>query len=355
MTTRLATATDAVRPALKGRLMMSGPPGSGKTRSALIVATTLLDDEPVNPDGSRRILVVDTEKESALTYADDFTFRHLRWAAPFSPVELAENIRAAGADYDVIVVDSLTHFWRMDGGTLDIANGQFSGWKEARPAQTDLVEAILETDAHVILCVRSKMAHEQVNEGGRWVVKKLGVQAIQDDDLEYEMNVSVALDMGHTISVSKSRTVALPVGRDFKPNHAADMAAIYRDWLRAGEAPAPSDTVKALVDRMNALEPEAFRKATKAAFVAQLGRPDHLRETQVDDAETFVDDAETEMAAAAGHKDETDTDGTDTPEDVETPPADDETPVAKARRAVGAKKQTAAEAEARLADAQAAS
>jgi hypothetical protein len=269
--------------------MLSGPPGSGKTRTALMIAEVLAEGGPQ--------LVIDTERESALTYADDFTFDHLPWRAPYDPRELTKVIAEAGDQYAVVTIDSGSHFWRASGGTLDIANGKFTGWAEARPAQEDLIEAILAADAHVIFCTRSKVKHEQVEEKGKYVVKKLGMAPIQDDDLEYEVNVSVSLDMGHTLAIAKSRTVALPVGREFKPGHAVEMAELYRDWLRGGEPPAPREVVDALVARMNAL-PEADRRAAKQEFVATIGRPDHLSESKVADAEALVSCHEAKAAAA---------------------------------------------------------
>lgn len=279
---RLANARPAVRPALKSRALLSGPPGSGKTRTALIIATTLVADldDP-------KILVVDTEKESALTYADDFTFDHLRWNAPFDPRELGRELVAAGKQYDAVITDSLSHFWRGEGGVLDIAGGKYTGWADARPAHADLVEGILGCDAHVILCVRSKVAHEQVNEGGKWVVKKLGMQPITDDDLEYEINVALSIDMDHSLTVSKSRTTEVPVGRVFKSGHAEDFAVLYRDWLAGGEPPADGDVVAALVARIEAL-PEDARKAAKQEFVAALGKPTQLSASKVDTADALV-------------------------------------------------------------------
>lgn len=286
---RLANARKAIRPALKGRMMLAGPPGSGKTRSALMIgetlAATLDEDGKVTDPG--RVLVIDTERESALTYADDFTFEHLTWDPPFDPRELTTVLGEAGASYDVVIVDSLTHFWQATGGTLDIANGKFTGWKEARPAQEDLVRAILSADAHVLVCVRSKMKHEQVVEDGKHKVHKLGMGPIQDADLEYEVNVSVSIDMGHTLAIAKSRTTALPVGREFKPGHAVDLAVLYRDWLKGGEPPADRAVIDALVTRLNAL-PDAARASAKQEFVAMLGRPEHLTESQVTDAEALV-------------------------------------------------------------------
>jgi len=278
---RLANARTAVRPALKARMMLSGPAGAGKTRTALIMAERLTH--------GGKVLVIDTEKESALTYADDFEFQHLAWDPPFDPRELATVLLEAGDSYDAVIVDSLSHFWRGSGGTLDIADGKFTGWKAARPAQDDLVAGILDAKAHVILCGRAKIDHVQELENGKHVVRKLGMATIQDDTLEYELNVACEIDMEHQLTVSKSRCTTVPVGRTFAPGHAEDFADLYRDWLAGGEPPAPQDKVDALVTAMNDLPAEA-RKACKQEFVARFGRPDHLPESRLAEAEAFVRD-----------------------------------------------------------------
>lgn len=238
---RLALAKPAVRPSLKARLMLSGPAGSGNTYSALEIATEL----------GRDILVIDTERESALTYADDFAFTHLPWHAPYDPRELGQTLAEAGDQHDVIVVDSFAHFWTGSGGTLDIADGKFGGWKTARPAQVDVVDGILGCSAHVIICVRSKIEYvqEEVVQDGRkkQTVKKLGMAPQQDATLEYELNLAAEIDIEHRIAVSKSRTVQIPVGRMFQPGHARDLGKAYGDWLMSGEAFADL-TVRAAVD-----------------------------------------------------------------------------------------------------------
>lgn len=295
---RIENARPAVRPALKARALLSGPPGAGKTRSALIVASLLAGD-----DG--KVLVIDTEKESALTYADDFTFDHLPWDAPYGPRELGKALAEAGDAYDVVVVDSLTHFWRGTGGTLDIAGGKFTGWKDARPAQIDMVEGLLRCGAHFIGCARSKVEHVQEKEGGKHVVRKLGMAVVQDDDLEYELNVALELDMDHSMTVSKSRTTAVPVGRTFTAGHAEDFAVAYRDWLIGGEPPAPQDVVDGFMARMNALD-EGPRKSCKQEFVASLGKPLTLPLPKVPDAEALISRFEAAQADESPDDDPTD-------------------------------------------------
>lgn len=278
-TSRLAQARAAVRPALKARLMISGPTGAGKTWTALKIAEVLAE--------GGKILVIDTEKESALTYADNFTFVHLPWLPPFEPRELARTMAEAGHEYAVVIVDSTSHFWRKEGGTLDIAGGKFTGWKDARPAQEDLVQALLDCHAHVILCTRSKMEHVQEEINGRHVVRKVGMAPQQDDDLEYELNISIEMDMDHRATVAKSRADAVQVGRSFTAGHEVELAALYADWLKGGEPPAGQPVVDDLVARMNALPP-AERVACKTEFVEAFGRPDGLRESRVPDAESLV-------------------------------------------------------------------
>lgn len=287
---RLTLARAAIRPAMWGRVMLAGPSGAGKTWTSLVIADTLHDPEE-NP--TKRTLVIDTEKESALTYADVFDFEHLPWKAPFDPRELADTLldRNLGAEYDVVIVDSFSHFWSGSGGVLDTADGRFGGWKDARPMQVDVVEAILNCDAHVIVCVREKQEFAQTTDtNGKHRVEKLGMAPVQDSTFEYEVNVSLAVDMTHILHVSKSRTAAVPVGTQYKPGHAADFAVHYRDWLRAGEPVAGKDVTDALIERFKAIHDESERIKVKRVFLDCFGRPEFLLVSKVAEAEEWIDD-----------------------------------------------------------------
>lgn len=284
MPSRLDLVRPAIRPSLKARMMISAPSGAGKTRTALMIAAEVGGD----------VLVIDTEKESALTYADDFTFNHLAWRAPYDPLELAELLAdPVGYENGVVIVDSLTHFWRGEGGTLSIADGKFTGWKEARPVQDALVKAILSCPAHVILCVRSDMAYEQTEDAnGKKHVDRVGMKPQQDGDLVYELNVGLDMDMQHNIVVTKTRTTVLPINRTFRAGRAnvAELARTYAEWLAGGEPLLGKDEIDALVELFNALPGKEDKIIAKRAFVAQFGRPEMLRASQLDDAERWIRD-----------------------------------------------------------------
>lgn len=280
MTSRLDSITTAVRPAMLGRLMIAGPPGAGKTWTGLSIARTLADDD------MGQVLCIDTEHGAALAYADAFPgFAHLIWRAPYSPVELASTIRSIGAKYRVIMIDSLSHFWRGEGGTLDLSSGKFTGWKEARPAQDGLVEAINGAACHTIVCVRSKIGYLVTEEaGGKQKIAKQGMSPIQDDLLEYELNVAIDMDRDHSMEVTKSRTPAIEVGRIFRAGEEAKLAGLYGSWLAGGEPLATSTQVDALRETFAAVEDREARTAVKRAFVEQFGEPSSILAARIDEA-----------------------------------------------------------------------
>lgn len=298
---RLTMATTAVRPKLKARIMLSAPSGGGKTWSALTIARELAKGDMT------KVMVIDTEKDSALTYVDEFrmenggTFMHLPWDAPYSPSDLAATMHDAGrAGYEVIITDSLTHFWTKSGGTLDLADARFGGWKTARPAQEEMVDAILGTTAHVIVCVRSKVEYTQVyNEKTRkQEVKKLGMAPQQDGTLDYEMNIAVELDLDHNMFIGKSRTHDIPVGRVYAPGQAAVFAAHYAEWL-AGGTEVDTTTIEALNARIFAL-PEPVMNRVKELWVERnLPKLAELNPGQVIRVLGIIDQVEAEWANMA--------------------------------------------------------
>src|SRR5260221_428110 len=85
----------AVKRESKLRLALAGPAGSGKTYTALTLATALADGRPV--------AVVDTERGSASKYADIFEFDVLELDS-FHPDRYIEAIHdAVAAGYSVVV------------------------------------------------------------------------------------------------------------------------------------------------------------------------------------------------------------------------------------------------------------
>lgn len=250
----------AVKQARKLRLAIDGPSGSGKTYTALTLATALAD----------KVAVIDTERHSASLYADLFTFDALALVT-FEPDTLVKALAAAGANgYEVVVVDSLSHFWSGTGGMLEQADNagrrsggnSFAGWKEARPMERRMVEALLAYPGHVIVTMRTKtewVIEEQQNRNGRTVSvpKRLGMKPEQREGIEYEFDVVGDMDLEHNLVITKTRAVML-AGKVYN-NPDAELAKTLRDWLGDGKA---VPTVSEYVDR--AVDADATRESLLA-------------------------------------------------------------------------------------------
>lgn len=316
-----SSRANLVRPASRrrsfARLALSGPAGSGKTWSALSIAEELAEG------GS--ILVIDTEVESAETYADRFKFEHLVWDPPYDPRDLTATITELGrGQHAVLIIDSASHFWRGQGGTLDIADGTFGKWKTATPAQDDFVMAVLRTKCHVILCIRSKMAYEvETGDNGKQKVTKLGLAPIQRDDLEYELQVVGNVSMEHRIDIGKTRCPDLS-GSSFHPNHEKELGRIYGAWLKGGEPLARQVDVDELIGRFNAIDDEHTRRETKIEFTRVFGKPDQIRESRLEEARTWVAQRVPGQAGQNGSPPEASSEAPPDPPAAATPAADAE-------------------------------
>lgn len=198
----------ATRKKAKLRLALTGPSGSGKTWGALQIAKGL----------GGRIACIDTEKGSASLYEHIVDFDVLELAAPYTPEAYIAAIREADkAGYDVLIVDSTTHEWNGPGGVLelleDIAKAKYRGntwsaWSELTPRHRAFIDAMLQSNMHIIATGRSKTetAQQEGNNGKKSVVK-LGMKTEQRDGFEYEF--TVVLDIihdGHYAVASKDRT-----------------------------------------------------------------------------------------------------------------------------------------------------
>ena len=224
----------AVKTESKLRLAISGASGSGKTFTALSVATNL---------GSK-VAVIDTEFGSASKYADLFEFDVLNLSAPFNPMRFVEAIKAAGeAGYDVVIVDSVSHAWNGSGGILEIVENaskkykgnSYAGWKDATPVQNALIDAIVTAQTHIVVTMRSKQAYV-LSEGrnGRTAPQKVGMAPIQRDGFEYEFDVFIEMDMDNNGIVSKTRCSELQGAVIAKPSK--QLADTLKKWLSGAPA-----------------------------------------------------------------------------------------------------------------------
>lgn len=226
----------AFRPASKdgfnATVAIQGPSGSGKTWTGLSIASGLAE--------GRRFAVIDTERGAAALYVNDLnaTFDTLPMRR-YDPRDLQKALAAAAqAGYPVVMVDSLSHFWKGTDGTLDqvekakskYGGNQFAGWKDGTPIQNDMIEALMSYPGHVVVTMRSYV--DWALENGAPVNK--GMRVEQRRGIEFEFGVAAEMDAGNRLRFIKSRCPAFNGLLLSKPDGARDIAKPYLDWLRDG-------------------------------------------------------------------------------------------------------------------------
>lgn len=226
MAFKKATKRDAIL-----RFAIMGPAGSGKTRTALELATRL----------GKRVAVIDSEGGRSRAYSGRFDFDVDDELPDYSPESYVKAIRQAQADgYDVIVVDSASHEWAGKGGVLgkvDVVGAKtgnkWAAWSVGTPAHQSFIDAVIQCRCHIVLTLRSKT--EWVVDGGK--PKAIGVGAVQRDGTEYEVDFVGQMDLEHRLTIIKTTDYAELEGVTFvKP--AADLADALKKWLSDKPAPA---------------------------------------------------------------------------------------------------------------------
>lgn len=231
----------AARRNAKLRLALDGVSGSGKTWTLLQFAKAF-SDLPA---------VIDSERGSSEKYAHKAgttegpgNWRFLKEDVDEkNPDGYLRIIReAAAAGHSVLGIDSYSHAWI---GTLEkvdaIGGNKFAGgWRVMSPKVTKLVDSILSYPGHVIVTMRAHTEYVvEENEKGKKEPRKVGLAPVARKDTEYEFDVMLNLSLEGTLTVSKSRCTAVPVGSTFERDEIPALIKTLKDWLDEG-APVPA-------------------------------------------------------------------------------------------------------------------
>lgn len=217
---------------------LAGISGSGKTRTALELAYGLANFN------SRKIGFIDTENRRGSLYADvlrdksgevqPFLIGDLE--PPFSPQRYIDAILAFQRHgVEVLVIDSITHEWEGAGGCEEIAtagNPRLPDWSSAKREHKRFMNALLQSNMHVICCIRAREKVQISKEGGKTVVTPLGIMPVTEKNVMFEMTASLMMwNSGKAQQVMKCpEDLTGVLGREKGYITAADGKAL-RDWV----------------------------------------------------------------------------------------------------------------------------
>lgn len=194
---------------------IAGVSGSGKTYTALQLGWGLAKGD------ASKVGFLDTENRRGSLYSDilvdkdgaihQFLIGDLY--APFSPQRYIDAIlEFQKAGVEVLIIDSVTHEWEGAGGCQEIAantSSKMADWKKAKAEHKRFMNALLQSDMHIIVCIRAREKTDFTNPKDP---KPLGLQPIQEGNFMFEMTASVMMhDQGQRQDVLKCPSELAPI------------------------------------------------------------------------------------------------------------------------------------------------
>lgn len=180
------------------KLGIYGPPGSGKSFTALLIA------EGLSKVSKKRIAYVDTEHGTDF-YCKDVPSRKVHPAAfdfdaiyTRSLTEISTAIKALPeADYGVVVIDSMTHLWEAaraayDGKQTRAGTIPMQAWGKIKKPYKDLMSFLLSSPMHIIICGRQGVDYETDEETDE--LKAVGVKMKAEGETPYEPHILIRME-----------------------------------------------------------------------------------------------------------------------------------------------------------------
>ena len=282
------------------KMLLTGASGSGKSQSALEIATGIY-----SKCGGEGILYIGTEGDRDKLYAEQkskhggYTFEYdlLQLSEPYSTESFIAAIdEGLDAGYKVIIVDSISAEWKYINDLHDKMPGNsFTNWSKLKPKHRLLIDKILQAPAHIIVCARGKDEWVLEEKNGKQVPKKVGLGSQTDKDISYEMMLSLQLDQDTHIAHADKDNTGLWGEDRFAVITAKDGVALY-EWCENGvkeekKAPPIQKNIETTDGSdLDTIKKQIIAKATElggsknkdvAAVAKELGNPNKIDDIEI--------------------------------------------------------------------------
>ena len=236
------------------KILLSGASGSGKTYSALRLATGI-----INKTGGE-IYLINTEGDRGEMYGNKFNYNIIDLPEPRSPENYMEAIQyCVDNGASVIIIDSLSHEWNyLNEQVNNMPGNSFNNWGKQKPRHRKLVDFIVETKVHLIATGRGKDEYVMENDEKtkKTQIKKVGVGVQQEKDTEYEYMVTFNIAQDTNVATAMKDNSGLFTNK-YDVLTEKDGEALY-DWANGGE-----ERILTLEEKLRPLQKQVTDTAVK--------------------------------------------------------------------------------------------
>lgn len=186
---------------LKAGLM--GFAGDGKTFTATAIAIGLVElmRERGLPDGDKPVMFIDTETGSDWVKPRfDAAGIELLTAKTRAFTDLLQAVREAESGGSVLLIDSITHFWRELTETYAEKRGrrrglEFQDWAYLKGEWGKFTDLFVNSNCHAILCGRAGYEYDFFqNDAGKKELQKTGVKMKAETETGYEPSILILME-----------------------------------------------------------------------------------------------------------------------------------------------------------------
>ena len=180
------------------KMGLYGPPGSGKTFTALLIA------EGLAAFSKKRIAYVDTEHgtdfycqkvPTRAVHPEAFDFDAI-YTRALTEVSSAVH-QLDPQQHGVVIIDSITHLWEAaraayDGRQTKIGTIPMQAWGKIKKPYKDLMAYLLSSPMHVLICGRQGVEYETDEETDE--LKAVGVKMKAEGETPYEPHILIRME-----------------------------------------------------------------------------------------------------------------------------------------------------------------
>lgn len=268
------------------KLGMYGPPGSGKTFTALLIA------EGLAKITGKRIAYVDTEHGTDFYCKAVPTRRVHPEAFDFDAIytrsitEVESAVKELNGDHGVVVIDSITHIWEAaigaySGRQTKIGTIPMQAWGKIKKPYKSIISALLSSPAHVIFCGRQGTEYATDEETDE--LKAVGLKMKAEGETPYEPHILLRMEaqkprktneVAQIIAYAEKDRTGVLAGRSFVNPTFESLCAPILGLLGDTQAQVPTGDETANLDAETMAVQEIERLRVSAQhykdFVAQI-------------------------------------------------------------------------------------
>jgi hypothetical protein len=197
------------------KVLMYGPTYSGKTLSSLYLAAGIVASKRKCSitDAYKHIVLIDSEFGRGALYNKVGDYFYIQMTPPYRTELLASHINELELmdNIDIIIIDSLTHYWSKEGGILDQkaekdqkGGNSYTNWQEFTSKFNRLLDTILASQKHIIVTSRAKSDTALVTDSGKAVPKTYGLKPELRDGIEFDFDIVFNIDkQSHSLITDK--------------------------------------------------------------------------------------------------------------------------------------------------------